>query len=57
MGRPLALVRGQVAFFIGGSLGLPDELLRRADMRLSFGRMTPPHQLIRLVLVEQIIAR
>ncbi|WP_189000382.1 23S rRNA (pseudouridine(1915)-N(3))-methyltransferase RlmH [Paenibacillus nasutitermitis] len=46
--------RNQVAFVIGGSLGLSSELLRRADMRLSFGRMTLPHQLMRLVLVEQI---
>ncbi|MFD0698528.1 23S rRNA (pseudouridine(1915)-N(3))-methyltransferase RlmH [Paenibacillus sp. GCM10027628] len=46
--------RSQVAFVIGGSLGLSGELLRRADMRLSFGRMTLPHQLMRLVLVEQI---
>lgn len=46
--------RSQVAFVIGGSLGLSDEVIRRADMRLSFGRMTLPHQLMRLVLVEQI---
>ncbi|MFU2107640.1 23S rRNA (pseudouridine(1915)-N(3))-methyltransferase RlmH [Paenibacillus larvae] len=46
--------RSQVAFVIGGSLGLSDKVIRRADMRLSFGRMTMPHQLIRLVLVEQI---
>ncbi|NOV02725.1 23S rRNA (pseudouridine(1915)-N(3))-methyltransferase RlmH [Paenibacillus planticolens] len=46
--------RSQVAFVIGGSLGLSSELLRRADVRLSFGRMTLPHQLMRLVLVEQI---
>ncbi|MFC5450606.1 23S rRNA (pseudouridine(1915)-N(3))-methyltransferase RlmH [Paenibacillus aestuarii] len=46
--------RSTVAFVIGGSLGLSGELLRRADMRLSFGRMTLPHQLMRLVLVEQI---
>ncbi|WP_261303369.1 23S rRNA (pseudouridine(1915)-N(3))-methyltransferase RlmH [Paenibacillus andongensis] len=46
--------RSQVAFVIGGSLGLSSELLRRADIRLSFGRMTLPHQLMRLVLVEQI---
>jgi len=46
--------RSQVAFIIGGSLGLCPEVLRRADMRLSFGRMTLPHQLMKLVLVEQI---
>lgn len=43
-----------VVFVIGGSHGLSDEVLRRAKQRLSFGRMTLPHQLMRLVLVEQI---
>lgn len=43
-----------VAFVIGGSHGLADEVVRRAQQRLSFGRMTLPHQLMRLVLVEQI---
>jgi len=46
--------RGSVAFVIGGSLGLSSEVLRRADEKLSFGRITYPHQLIRLVLVEQL---
>jgi len=46
--------RSQVCFVIGGSLGLSDAVLRRADAKLSFGRITLPHQLIRLVLVEQI---
>ena len=43
-----------VCFIIGGSLGLSDEVLRRANLKLSFGRITYPHQLIRLILVEQI---
>ncbi|MEK5639855.1 MULTISPECIES: 23S rRNA (pseudouridine(1915)-N(3))-methyltransferase RlmH [Paenibacillus] len=43
-----------VVFVIGGSHGLSDPVLRRAQQRLSFGRMTLPHQLMRLVLVEQI---
>lgn len=43
-----------VAFVIGGSNGLSDAVLRRANSKLSFGRMTLPHQLMRLVLVEQI---
>lgn len=49
-------VQGQssLVFVIGGSLGLSDELLRRADFRLSFSRMTFPHQLMRLILLEQI---
>lgn len=46
--------RSQVAFVIGGSLGLGETVLNRADRTLSFGRMTFPHQLMRLILVEQI---
>ncbi|KPV57346.1 MULTISPECIES: 23S rRNA (pseudouridine(1915)-N(3))-methyltransferase RlmH [Paenibacillus] len=46
--------RSHVAFVIGGSLGLAPEVLARADLKLSFGRMTLPHQLMRLVLVEQV---
>ena len=43
-----------VTFVIGGSLGLSDEVLRRADTRLSFSKMTFPHQLMRVILLEQI---
>lgn len=43
-----------LVFVIGGSLGLSEEVLRRADERLSFSRMTFPHQLMRLILLEQI---
>ena len=43
-----------VVFVIGGSHGLSDQVLARAQKRMSFGRMTLPHQLMRLVLVEQI---
>lgn len=43
-----------LVFVIGGSLGLSDEVLCRADYRLSFSRMTFPHQLMRLILLEQI---
>ncbi|MCJ8013014.1 23S rRNA (pseudouridine(1915)-N(3))-methyltransferase RlmH [Paenibacillus sp. KQZ6P-2] len=43
-----------VVFVIGGSHGLSDQVLRRAQQKLSFGRMTLPHQLMRLVLTEQI---
>lgn len=43
-----------VVFVIGGSHGLADGVVSRAQQRLSFGRMTLPHQLMRLVLTEQI---
>lgn len=43
-----------MAFVIGGSLGLSREVLERADIRLSFSRMTFPHQLMRVILLEQI---
>ncbi|HEX7057539.1 MAG TPA: 23S rRNA (pseudouridine(1915)-N(3))-methyltransferase RlmH [Bacilli bacterium] len=44
----------RIAFVIGGSLGLSPEVLARADKKLSFGRLTFPHQIMRLILVEQI---
>ena len=49
-------VRGNssLCFIIGGSLGLSDEVLGRADYRLSFSRMTFPHQMMRLILLEQV---
>ncbi len=43
-----------VTFVIGGSLGLSDEIKARADLNLSFGKITLPHQLMRVVLLEQI---
>lgn len=46
--------KSKIAFVIGGSLGLSDEVLKRANEQLSFSRMTFPHQLMRLILVEQI---
>ncbi len=46
--------RSDVTFVIGGSLGLSSEVVDRADLKLSFGKMTYPHQLMRLILVEQI---
>lgn len=44
----------KIAFVIGGSLGLHTDVLNRADDQLSFGKMTLPHQLMKLVLIEQI---
>ena len=43
-----------IYFVIGGSLGLSDEVVRRADYKLSFSKMTFPHQLMRVILLEQI---
>lgn len=43
-----------LTFVIGGSLGLSPEVLKRAQTKISFGRFTLPHQLMRLVLTEQI---
>ena len=43
-----------IIFIIGGSLGLSQEAKNRANYRLSFSKMTFPHQLMRLILLEQI---
>lgn len=44
----------QFVFVIGGSLGLSKEVMQRSNAQISFGKMTYPHQLMRLILVEQI---
>ncbi|MBU8905790.1 23S rRNA (pseudouridine(1915)-N(3))-methyltransferase RlmH [Desertibacillus haloalkaliphilus] len=46
--------KSKLAFVIGGSLGLSDEVMKRANGTISFSKMTFPHQLMRLILVEQI---
>lgn len=46
--------QSQLVLVIGGSLGLSEEVLRRADYQLSFSRMTFPHQLMRVILLEQL---
>lgn len=43
-----------MTFIIGGAFGVSEELRRRADVRLSFSPMTFTHQMVRLLLVEQI---
>jgi len=46
--------KSDVAFVIGGSIGLGKEVLKRSDYALSFSKMTFPHQLMRVILLEQI---
>ncbi len=43
-----------IVFIIGGSLGLSDEVKERSNFKLSFSKMTFPHQLFRIILLEQI---
>ena len=43
-----------IIFIIGGSIGLGNEVLKRSDYALSFSKMTFPHQLMRVILLEQI---
>lgn len=46
--------KGNINFFIGSSNGISEDLKQRADIRLSFGNITMPHGLFRLILLEQI---
>ncbi len=46
--------KSRIAFIIGGSLGLSKDVMKRANDTLSFSKMTFPHQLMRLILVEQV---
>lgn len=46
--------KSSIAFVIGGSLGLSPDVSRRADFKLSFSAMTFPHQMMRVILLEQI---
>lgn len=46
--------RSHICFVIGGSLGLHSSVLARSDCRISFSEMTFPHQLMRVILCEQI---
>lgn len=50
------MVQGEshLTFIIGGSLGLSKSVLKRSDMALSFSKMTFPHQMMRIILLEQI---
>ncbi len=46
--------KSHIVFIIGGSLGLSDLIIKKADYKLSFSKMTFPHQLMRVILSEQI---
>lgn len=46
--------KSHITFVIGGSIGLGEAVLQRADYKLSFSKMTFPHQLMRVILLEQI---
>ena len=50
----LSLVTSSITFIIGGSLGLSTDLLKQANQKICFSKMTFPHQLIRVFLLEQI---
>ena len=43
-----------IQFILGGSLGLHEEVCKKADLKVSFSKMTFPHQLMRVILLEQI---
>lgn len=50
----ISFTNSTIDFVIGGSFGLSDEVKSRAALRLSFGKITLPHQLARIVLLEQV---
>lgn len=54
LGRLALEGKSQLAFIIGGSHGLAEEVLHRGDLLLSFSPMTFPHQLMRVILLEQL---
>lgn len=54
LGQCMLSGKSHIAFVIGGSLGLHDDVLARADERLCFSKFTFPHQLMRVILLEQV---
>ena len=52
--RTIQIENSNIVFLIGGSYGLADSIKNKAKMHLSFSKMTFPHQLFRVILLEQI---
>ena len=52
--RTIQIENSNITFIIGGSYGLADSIKQRSNMHLSFSKMTFPHQLFRVILLEQI---
>ncbi len=52
--KNISMSNSNIVFIIGGSLGLSEAVKKRADKKISFGKITLPHQLMRVVLSEQI---
>ena len=50
----ISMTSSSICFIIGGSFGLSDEVKKLSNYRLSFGKMTLPHQLARVILLEQV---
>ena len=50
----ISMLNSNITFIIGGSLGLTSNLLNNCNMKISFSKMTFPHQLFRVLLLEQI---
>ncbi|MCM1131627.1 MAG: 23S rRNA (pseudouridine(1915)-N(3))-methyltransferase RlmH [Roseburia sp.] len=54
MSHIFSYYNSHIVFVIGGSLGLGEEILKKMDFHLSFSKMTFPHQLMQVILLEQI---
>ena len=50
----ISMTKSHITFVIGGSLGIAEKVKKKADLKLSFGKITLPHQLMRVILLEQI---
>ena len=50
----ISMTSSQITFIIGGSLGLTEKILNIANQKICFSKMTFPHQLMRVILVEQV---